>query len=384
MKILIAPDSFKGSLTALQAANAIETGIKRALPRAVCTKAPMADGGDGTVQALVDAVGGNFHTKKVTGPAGQPVRARYGMLADGETAVIEVASSSGLLLIDDKNRNPLNSTSFGTGELIVAAIKKGAKKLIVGLGGSATVDAGMGMAQAIGVRFLGEKGREIQQPGCGRLLRRVSGIDLSGVNAAIGKTAVTLACDVDNPLFGEQGAAYIYGPQKGATPAMVKGLDDNLRHFNSIMERELGVDLSAKKGAGAAGGLGFGLTLFANAKIKNGVRLVAEMTALKEQIAAADLVITGEGRIDVQTAFGKVPVGVAGIAKKLKVPVIAIGGGLGDDSRSLFKSGIDGLEAAIARDMPLKSALLNSEDYLADAAERVMRLISIGRRLGNR
>lgn len=381
LKILIAPDSFKGSLTSLQAAAAIETGIRRVLPRALCSKVPLADGGEGTVQALVDALGGKFHFKQVAGPAGKSVRARYGLLADNETAVLEVAATSGLYLVDSRHRNPMNTTSYGAGELIVAAVEKGAKRIIIGIGGSATVDAGMGMAQAIGVRFVDSNGRTIQQSGCGRLLERVAGVDLSAVPAAIRKTRIQVACDVENPLYGETGAATVYGPQKGATPAMVKRLDSGLKQFSSVISKELGIDKATAKGAGAAGGLGYGLSVFTRARISGGLNLIAGMTGLKEQIAAADLVITGEGRIDAQTAFGKAPAGVAKLAKRLKVPVIAIGGSLGDGSQALFQKDIQGLEAAVTESVPLKMVLQHAEKNLADAAERALRLILVGKKL---
>ena len=381
LKILIAPDSFKGSLTSLQAAAAIEAGVKRVLPRALCFKVPLADGGEGTVQALVDALGGTFHYKQVTGPAGKAVRARYGLLADNETTVLEVAATSGLYLVDSKHRNPMNATSYGAGELIVAAAERGAKRIIIGIGGSATVDAGMGMAQAIGVRFSDSNGRVIQQPGCGRLLERVAGIDLSAVPEILRKIRIQVACDVENPLYGEAGAATVYGPQKGATPAMVRRLDSGLKQFSSVVSKELDLDKANAKGAGAAGGLGYGLTVFTRARISGGLNLIAGMTGLKEKIAAADLVITGEGRIDAQTAFGKAPAGVAKLGKRLKVPVIAIGGSLGDGSQALFQQDIQGLEAAVTESVPLKMVLQHAEKNLTDAAERALRLILVGNRL---
>ena len=384
MKIVIATDSFKGNLTSLQAANAIEQGVRRVLPKAVCRKIPVADGGEGTVRALLDAVGGKSIHKRVMGPAGQAVRAHYAILSDQKTAVIEMAEAAGLHLVDDATRNPLNTTSFGVGQLIIAAIQNGAKKIIVGVGGSATLDAGMSMAQALGVRFFDDVGNLIEQPGCGGLLSTVAGMDISTIHPAIRKIKVTIASDVENPLFGEEGAAYVYGAQKGATLAMQKTLDFNLKQFSKLVNTELGRDAGDISGAGAAGGLGFGLNVFAKAKMKSGIELVAQLTGLKRHISGADLVITGEGRIDAQTAFGKTPIGVAKIARKLKVPVVAIGGTLSDDSNELFQIGIDGLEGAVVREMSLAEALKNSEAYLANAAERVIRLLLIEQKMRNR
>ena len=295
-----------------------------------------------------------------------------------------MAEAAGLHLVDDATRNPLNTTSFGVGQLIIAAIQNGAKKIIVGVGGSATLDAGMGMAQALGVRFFDDVGNLIEQPGCGGLLSTVAGIDISAIHPAIRKIKVTIASDVENPLFGEEGAAYVYGAQKGATLAMQKTLDFNLKQFSKLVNTELGRDAGDISGAGAAGGLGFGLNVFAKAKMKSGIELVAQLTGLKRHISGADLVITGEGRIDAQTAFGKTPIGVAKIARKLKVPVVAIGGALSDDSNELFQIGIDGLEGAVVREMSLAEALKNSEAYLANAAERVIRLLLIGQKMRNR
>ncbi len=344
----------------------------------------MADGGEGTVQALLDAVGGKYIDQRVIGPTGKSVKCRYGILSDNKTAIIEMAEAAGLHLVNAKTRNPLTTTTFGVGQLMVKAIEQGAEKIIIGVGGSATVDAGMGMAQALGVKFLDAAGKVIQQPGCGGLLNRVRQIDIRQAHPSIGKIKIIIASDVDNPLYGSQGAAYVYGPQKGATRSMVKLLDLNLRHFSQVVSDALALDVREVSGAGAAGGLGFGLLVFAQAKIKSGVALIAQLTGLKRQIALADLVITGEGRIDAQTAFGKTPVGVAKIANRLNVPVIAIGGALNDDSHKLFEAGINGLESTIARDISLKEALKNSEINLIHAAERAMRLLLIGQKLRNR
>lgn len=384
MKIVIAPDSFKGNLTAMQAAEAIERGIRRVVPRARCFKVPMADGGEGTVQSLVDATGGRVMHKSVVGPGGRKVSARYGLLAGGDSAVIEMAEASGLPLVAGRSRNPLRTTTFGTGQLMLDAIAHGARRLLIGIGGSATNDAGAGMAQALGIRFLDRRGRVIQGYAAGGMLDRIAAIDCSKTDPRLRSTRVVVACDVNNPLCGRNGASRVFGPQKGATPAMVRRLDANLRKFALLIRRSLGVDVLHVPGAGAAGGLGGGLVAFTNARLKSGVDIVIEATRLKSLLRGADLVITGEGRVDFQTAFGKTPAGVAKAARQLKVPVVAIGGGLADDARAVFMHGIDGLESTVARDMSLAEAIANSKEYLADAAERAMRLIMIGRRLAMR
>ena len=381
MKIVLAPDSFKGNLTSLQVAAALEKGIRRVLPNAQCIKVPMADGGEGTVQSLVDGEGGKFVRKKVTGPAGKPVTARYGFLADGKTAVIEMAEASGLPYVKGKEKNPMKTTSYGTGELILDAINKGAEKIIIGIGGSATTDGGTGMAQALGIKFLDKNGKEIKEYGAGGMLNKIAKIDMSGIDARINKTKIIVASDVENPLYGKKGAAYVFGPQKGATSTMVKTLDANLKYFGNLLKKDLGKDVRTLKGAGAAGGLGAGLVAFTGAKLKSGIDIVVDATRLKKHLKDADLVITGEGRVDSQTAFGKTPAGVAKVAKKFKVPTIAIGGGISDDAREVFTHGIDGLASACARDMTLEDAINNSKDHLANAAERVIRLVLIGKKL---
>jgi len=381
MKIVLAPDSFKGNLTSLQVAAALEKGIRRVLPNAQCIKVPMADGGEGTVQSLVDGEGGKFVRKKVTGPAGKPVTARYGLLADGKTAVIEMAEASGLPYVKGKEKNPMKTTSYGTGELILDAINKGAEKIIIGIGGSATTDGGTGMAQALGIKFLDKNGKEIKEYGAGGMLNKIAKIDMSGIDARINKTKIIVASDVENPLYGKKGAAYVFGPQKGATSTMVKTLDANLKYFGNLLKKDLGKDVRTLKGAGAAGGLGAGLVAFTGAKLKSGIDIVVDATRLKKHLKDADLVITGEGRVDSQTAFGKTPAGVAKVAKKFKVPTIAIGGGISDDAREVFTHGIDGLASACARDMTLEDAINNSKDHLANAAERVIRLVLIGKKL---
>lgn len=382
MKIVIAPDSFKENLTSLQVAECLEKGIKKVLPRARCVKIPMADGGEGTVQSLVDATGGRIIKKQVTGPMGRKTVARYGILGDGKTAVIEMAEASGLPLVPRQQRNPLLATTYGTGELIIDALNHGVSKIIIGLGGSATVDGGAGMAQALGVRFMSGSGRLIKEHAGGGMLNQIARIDNKAIDPRIKKTRIIIASDVTNPLCGKTGAAHVFGPQKGATPAMVKILDRNLRHYAGLIKTQLKKDVLDIRGAGAAGGLGAGLLAFTGARMERGVELVVKITGLEKHVRDADLVITGEGRVDFQTAFGKTPAGVAKAANKYKVPCIAIGGSLADDARGVFKHGIAGLESAAARDMDLATAIKHSRKHLELAAERVMRLLFIGKQLG--
>jgi glycerate kinase len=380
MKIVIAPDSFKESLTSLEVANELEAGLRRVWPDADYVKVPMADGGEGTVQSLVDATGGRIVKCAVTGPLGQKVLASYGLLGDGRTAVIEMAEASGLPLVPRSERDPLRATTYGTGELVSDAIHRGVDEIIVGLGGSATNDGGAGFAQALGVRFLDKDGAEILDALGGGRLDEVQSLDLGAVNPGLARVKVSVACDVTNPLCGEKGASAVYGPQKGATPEMVQRLDGNLAHLAALIKRDIGRDIAETPGAGAGGGLGAGLLAFTNATMKRGVELVVAATKLDDHMKGAFLAVTGEGRVDFQTAFGKTPAGVAASARRYGVPVVAIGGGLSDDANGVFEHGIDGLEAATSNPMPLEVAMKKSREYLQNAAERVARLIMIGQR----
>lgn len=382
MKIVLAPDSFKENLTSLQVAGEIEKGIRRVFPRARCVKVPMADGGEGTVQSLVDATGGRLVRCRVTAPLGNIVTAQYGLLGDGRTAVIEMAEASGLPRVPRERRNPLLTSTYGTGQLLLDAVKRGVHTIIIGIGGSATNDGGAGMAQALGARFLDGTGRPIAGIAAGGMLDRIHAIDMNGIDARLRRTKILVACDVTNPLCGPQGASHVYGRQKGATPAMAARLDRNLGHFARLIKRDLGVDVARRPGAGAAGGLGAGLMAFTRAQLKRGVELVVKATRLESHMQGADLAITGEGRVDFQTAFGKTPSGVARAARRHGVPVVAIGGGLADDARGVFAHGIDGLESATPNAMALDEAIRKSRQYLQDAGERVARLILIGRKMG--
>lgn len=324
MRITLAPDSFKGSLTALQVCDAMAAGIAEVDPGIECVKVPMADGGEGTVQSLVDATGGALRCVTVHGPLFEPVDACYGILGDGQTAVIEMAAASGLTLVPTHRRNPLHTTTYGTGELIRAALDAGVRHFIIGIGGSATNDAGLGIAAALGAKLLDAAGHDIAPTGSG--LSDLAAIDLSGLDRRVETARFRVACDVTNPLFGLCGAAYVYGPQKGATPEMVGQLDAGLRRFAEVVQRDLCRDVAALPGAGAAGGLGAGLVAFCGATLEPGVGIVIDTVKLRERMAGSDLCLTGEGRLDTQTFFGKTPKGVSDVAGELGVPCIAIAG----------------------------------------------------------
>ena len=331
MKIVIAPDSFKGSLTALQVAEAIEVGLRRVFPTAIIKKVPMADGGEGTVQSLVDATSGEILTARVRDPLGNRIDAQYGVLGDGITAVIEMAAASGLTLVPLDKRDPRVTTTYGTGELIRAALTHGCRKLIIGIGGSATNDGGAGMAQALGAKLLTANDEQIGFGGGS--LATLSSIDLSELDDRIREMETVVACDVNKPTHWQRGGLLMSTDlKKGATPEMIEELDANLVHFNKIVQHDLSKSVGDVPGAGAAGGLGAGLMAFLNASLKSGIEIVTEATQLSKQFAGADLVITGEGQINFQTVFGKTPVGVAKVAKIHNIPVIAIAGSIADRS----------------------------------------------------
>lgn len=376
MKIVVAPDSFKGSVTALQAATAIEQGLRRVFPHAEIDKIPMADGGEGTVQSLVDATGGRIKTEHVIGPLGNEVDAEFGILADGETAVIEMAAASGLTLVPPDKRNPLHTTTYGTGQLILAALEVGCRRLIIGIGGSATNDGGAGMAEALGVQFLNTDGKTVERGGGG--LGELTSIDIAELHPKISDTETVVACDVNNPLTGPKGASHVYGPQKGATPEMVKTLDAHLEHYDKVLTQTFGQSFNNIPGAGAAGGLGAGLMAFLNAELKLGVDIMIDTVKLKERMKGASLVFTGEGQLDFQTAFGKTPVGVAKVAKADKIPVIAIAGGIGEGANAVYDAGIDAMLGIVQAPMSLEDAVEDAPQLIADTAEQAARLITIG------
>lgn len=372
MKIVLAPDSFKGCLSAVQVCNALEIGIKRFLPGVEVIKVPMADGGEGTVQSLVDASGGKVIETYVSDPLGRRIKSFFGMMGDGRTAVIEMAAASGLPLLRLGERSPRNTSTKGTGELVAAALERGSSKIIMGIGGSATNDGGRGMAEALGARFFDKEGELLKQPG-GGALAELADIDISHLHPKLASTEFIIACDVDNPLTGPKGASAVYGPQKGATPADVEFLDAALANYAKVIREKLGKDIDAVPGAGAAGGLGAGLMAFCGAKLRRGVEIVVEATKLVEKCFDADLVITGEGRTDFQTKFGKTPMGVAKAAKLHDLPVILISGSLAPGARELYLEGVDALFAIPNAPMTLESSMKEAPALLADVAENVIR-----------
>ncbi|MBE3554576.1 MAG: glycerate kinase [Thermicanus sp.] len=379
MKIVIAPDSFKESVSAFEAAQAIAMGFREVFPEAEIETIPMADGGEGTVEALVHATGGQVIKKWVTGPLGEPVEAFFGLLGDGKTAVIEMAAASGLHLAPKGRRTPLFTTTRGTGELIREALDFGVEQILIGIGGSATVDGGVGMIQALGGRFLNKNGDEIG-PGGGHLSQMAS-IDLSELDPRLKRIKFTAACDVENPLTGPTGAAAVFGPQKGATPEMVQILDENLSHYANLIQHMLGREISRLPGSGAAGGLGAGLIAFLNARLKPGVEIVLDLVHFDERVEHASLVITGEGRIDGQTIYGKTPIGVAKAAKKYHIPVIALAGSLSEDSHRVLHHGIDALYCILPGIIPLEEALNNGATYLAQTARNIAMTLKLGKNL---
>lgn len=381
MHILIAPDSFKGSNSSLEVAKAIQRGIERVSTENSFQLMPVADGGEGTVDALLYAGGGERITTVVKGPLGEEQESFWGKLSNGN-AVIEMAAASGLPMVPLAKRNPLYTTTYGTGQLIRQALDAGVRHIMVGLGGSATNDGGMGMAQALGARFLDANGADLGSGG-GELAKLAS-IDLSNLDPRLKEAEIHLACDVSNPLCGEKGASAVYGPQKGADPAMVAQLDENLEHLAKICREQLGTDFGEYPGAGAAGGLGFGLLSFCGAKMASGIETVLEVLDFDKLLSKADLVITGEGRLDGQSVYGKVPVGVAQWAQRQAVPVLAIVGELGPNSQQVFAHGIGGLCPTVDRVMDLDTAMAESRQALEDTAERCFRILQVGQKLSGK
>lgn len=376
MRVLICPQEFKGSLTARQAADAIATGLRRALPDAELDIAPMADGGPGTVDAILSSSRGHPETATVKDPLGRPVEAAWGVLDDGPAAVIEMAAASGLTLLKPEERDPRRTTTYGTGQLIRAALDAGCRHLIVGVGGSATNDGGAGMAQALGARLLDGEGHDL--PPGGAALAGLARIDASGLDARLKQCEVTAATDAVNPLSGPSGASIVYGPQKGATPEVAAELDAALRHYADVVRRDLGIDIASLPGAGAAGGLGGGLVAFLGARIASGAELVATATGLPQRIAAADVVFTGEGRLDAQTAYGKSVAVIARLAKERGRPVIALVGSIVGDAST---SGLDAVVPIAKGAMTETEMFEQAGSLLSGAAERAARLLLVGRSL---
>lgn len=379
MKIVIAPDSYKESLSALEVASAIERGFREIYPDADYHKLPVADGGEGTVEAMVAATQGRVVEVEVTGPLGDTVQGFYGLSGDEQSAFIEMAAASGLELVPGDKRCPLTTTSWGTGELIRHALDAGVKHIIIGLGGSATNDGGAGMAQALGVKLLTADNQAIAPGGAG--LETLERIDISELDARLAECRIEVACDVTNPLTGEEGASAVFGPQKGATPEMISRLDAALEHYAQCVKRCLDIDVLALEGGGAAGGMGAALYAFCGAELRPGIEIVTDALHLDKLVADADLVITGEGRIDSQTIHGKVPVGVARVAKRYNVPVIAIGGSLTPDVGVVHEHGLDAVFSVLYRICTLEDALRDAEDNLFMAARNIAAVLRMGQRL---
>jgi len=377
MKIVIAPDSFKESLSAAEVAAAIAAGLGEVWPQAELLCRPMADGGEGTVEAVIAAVGGERRETLVRGPLGEPVTAHWGWIAESRSAVIEMAAASGLHRVPADRRDALRSCTYGTGELILAALEAGAGRIVLGFGGSATNDAGSGMLRALGARFEDAAGRPL--PPGGAALAQVQRIDLAGLDARLAQVDFEVACDVDNPLCGPRGASQVFGPQKGATPEQVRQLDAALGRFADVCATALGRDARDNPGSGAAGGIGFAAQTFLGAAFRPGIELVAEVSGLEQAVIGADLVITGEGRIDEQTLHGKTPMGVATIAKRHGVPVVVLAGTLGEGYERLYGHGIDAAFSLAPGPISLAAALADAPLLLRRRAADIARLWRLAR-----
>ena len=371
MRILLAPQEFKGSLSANQVVEAMADGVRRVRPEATIDRVPLADGGPGTVAAVVAAMDGRYSVSRVEGPLGAPVDARWGRIAEGASAVIEMASASGLLLLDSKRLDPRRAGTFGTGELIRAVLDAGVQRILIGLGGSATNDGGAGMATALGVRFLDDEGDPL--PPGGAALAQLASIDTHALDSRLAAVDIVVLADVSNPLLGPDGASAVYGPQKGADAAAVAELDRALRNYADIVARDLGREITTIRGGGAAGGLGAGLVAFTGARIVSGIDYIAEVVNLRDRLAAADLSITGEGRLDRQSTFGKTVAGVARLAQAVGTPCLAVGGGVEASEVVRTIPGIVDLEEAAPAELALAEAMAKAGPLVADATARLLR-----------
>lgn len=378
MKIVIAPDSFKGSLTALEVANAIEDGLRKYDRDFVIEKVPMADGGEGTVESLVSLTNGEIVNVTVKDPLMRNVKGFYGLLGDKKTAVIEMAAASGLPLLNENEKNPLITSTFGTGQLIVDALDKGCKNFIIGIGGSATNDGGTGMLKALGVKFLNKDNKEIKDGAIE--LNHLHTIDMSQFDKRIYECDIKVACDVENPLCGENGASFVFGAQKGADEDMMRVLDDNLCHYGKVLEDNFNMEVINVPGAGAAGGMGAALVAVLKAKLERGIDIIIRESRLGEKLKDADLVFTGEGRIDFQTKFGKTPFGVASEANRNNIPVIAIAGSIGEGTDTLYEIGFDGIFSTMDKPMTLDDAIKNASELVKEAAYRIINLYMVHER----
>ncbi|NSW90902.1 MAG: glycerate kinase [Firmicutes bacterium] len=380
MKILLAPDSFKGSMTSIEIIDYLERAARQNFNPIEIVKVPIADGGEGTVDALTVLKGGEYRWVEVTGPLGEKVKAKYGIIED-KTAVIEMAQASGLPLIAPCDRNPLLTTTYGTGEIIKAALDEGIREFIIGIGGSATNDGGIGAAQALGIRFLDSKGNEVGFGG--RELSRIKHINMENLDPRIKESSIVVICDVNNPLTGDKGATAVFGPQKGATEDMLLVLEKGMKNYAEVIRTQLGIDVDRIPGSGAAGGLGAAFICFLGAELKPGIDTILDFANFEQLLTDVDLVITGEGRIDGQSLFGKVPVGIARRCKKHGVKVVVIAGSMGDGAQAVYEYGIESIMTIINKDMSLEEAISRSKELLMDAADRMFRLIKLGMQLRN-
>jgi len=376
MKIVVAPNAFKGSLSALAAAQSMRQGIHNAFPACEVISVPVADGGDGFTEVMTEALCGELIQVVVQGPRREPCEALFGYIRETGVGIIEMAKASGLALLPDDQRNPMETSTYGTGELILAALNQGATRIIIGLGGSATCDGGIGMAAALGYRFMDSAGRELAP--IGKSLQSIHTIDPSGADQRLTQTDFSGICDVTNPLFGRNGASHVYSPQKGASPQEIQLLDEGLENLAGVISRDLGKEVGSMPGGGAAGGLGAGLFTFLGARLEKGIDVVMELVQLRDSCQGADLVITGEGQIDFQTKFDKAPAGVARIARQLGIPCIAICGGIGERIDELHDIGITAVFSLCQRPISLESAMKNSFSLLSDTTEQAVRLFMAG------
>ncbi len=377
MKMLFASDSFKGSLTAVEICDLLTEEARKIFPGVQTVSVPIADGGEGTVEALLRAMGGTWMTSKVKGPLFSPVEARWGMLSDGSTAVMEMAEASGLPYVPEAQRDPRNTTSYGTGEMIADALRHGAKSLLIGIGGSATNDGGLGMLSALGAVFTDSKGEAVSP--VGGSLGSVAHADFSALLPALKDCKITVLCDVTNPLLGRAGATYTYGPQKGATPAICAEMETGMINYAQVVEKAVGHSIADFPGAGAAGGLGAALGGVLNAELKSGIDAVLETVDFDARLEGVNLVVTGEGRIDGQSVrFGKVPVGVARRCAARDIPVLCIAGGIGEGAEGLFDLCEGTIQTTVSGPMSLADAMSNAKKLYADAANRLFRAVKIG------
>jgi len=377
MKIVAAPDSYKGCLSAIEVARAMERGIKRADSKIEVVSIPFADGGEGTVEAMLFGAGGHIETTTVTGPLGDEIESFFGILEDGSTAVIEMAAASGLSLVPESMRNPMETTTYGTGQLILKAMDSGCRKIIVGVGGSSTNDGGTGMAEALGIKFFDKEAQSLL--GKGKNLCKIKSFDRTGIDKRIYETEIIVACDVDNPFYGSKGAACIYAAQKGADDEMIKELDAGLFNLSSLIKATDGFDINEIPGAGAAGGLAGGLVAFAGAKLEKGIDIISKVCRLDERIKEADLVITGEGQTDYQTAFGKVPAGVAESAMRFRVPVLCISGSLGKGYEDILNLGVTAAFSIAPGPVSLNESMEKAAEYIENTTRSLVSLWLLGK-----